>query len=175
MPRATKRILRNELRSKLTVSIASGALPTAVPLTTATAAPDSFTSLRLRRCCVAGTKRAQHLMPPHRPTRAHGRLRCTSHSPTRPLHLVASERVPLHFWHTPQLTPGCVAHTTSPTAASTVPSEQGFLRQRFAHARTPAHCRASAVAVGQAARHNLMIGLCGALCATHTTPAPIVL
>ena len=32
-----------------------------IPLTTATAAPDSFTSLRLRRCCVAGTKRAQRL------------------------------------------------------------------------------------------------------------------
>ena len=37
---------------------------------------------------------------------------------------------------------------------------------RFTHARTPAYCRASAVALGQAARHNLMLGLYDALCAS---------
>ena len=108
--------------------------------------------------------------PPHPPSLHLAMLplaRCTSWL----------RRMPLHFWHTPQLMPGCVPcgthNITQTPTASTVPSEQGFLRQRFAHERTPAHCRASAVAVGQAARNNLMLWLCDALCATHTTPAPM--
>jgi len=123
-------------------------------------------------CCVAG-KGHSTSCPPHR---SHACTRTTS------LHLA--------ILHTPAALGGlrahasallayatahaglCGTHTTSPTAASTVPSEQGFLHQRFAHARAPAHCRASAVAMGQAAHNNLMLGLCDALCATHTTPAP---
>ena len=63
-----------------------------------------------------------------------------------------------------------------PPAAPSGLWEQGRIRLHFANTRTPTHTAAPPPSPwATAARHNFVLGLCDALCATHTTPAPIVL
>ena len=156
-----------------TASAARAAPSHPAPATPRLPTPSQTCTPQLAPCCVAG-KGHSTSCPPHR---SHACTRTTSlhlamlHTPAALGGLGAHASSALLAYATAHAGL-CGTHTTSPTAASTVLSEQGFLHQRFAHARASAHCRTSAVAMGQAAHNNLMLGLCGALCATHTTPAP---
>ena len=103
-------------------------------------------------CCVAWMHKdiAPHAQP-RRLIRATGRLDCSSHFYTHP-HLMASAHA-LHFWHVPQLAPGCAAHTRPRPIAASTARARGLLRQRSARAVTPLVCvmpstHSSAQAVG---------------------------